>query len=247
MLELNTIYLGDCLELMQQIETGTIDMILCDLPYTTKKRKITWNNWDNEIDLEALFKQYRRVIKENGAIVLFAMQPFASQLIACNYDQFKYEWIWEKEQGTGFLNAKRMPLRNHENILVFYKKPPTYNPQMVGDEIRKVKRSGNISKSVDYLCNFVEPAKSEYCGRYPVTIQYFKRDREKLHPTEKPKNLYKYLISTYTNENETVLDNCCGSGTIKVAETINRNYIAIEKDEKYFNIAVNRNIENEAS
>jgi len=240
MLELNKIYLGECLEIIENnIEDKSIDMVLCDLPYTTKKRKITWNTWDCPIDLEALFKQYKRIIKDNGAIVLFAMQPFASQLISVNYDWFKYEWIWEKEQGTGFLNAKRMPLRNHENILVFYKKQPTYNPQMTEGKAYKTTK-GSLS---DNYCNSDKIVTTENVGvRYPKTIIKFKRDKGKQHPTQKPQELYKYLAETYTNKGEIILDNCCGSGTIKVVETIGRNYIGIEKEKNFFDIATNREI-----
>ena len=152
----------------------------------------------------------------------------------------KYECIWEKSKATGHLNAKKMPLKNHENILVFYKKLPVYNPQMVGDEIRRVKRSGDKSKTTNYG-DFVEISESKYKGRYPVTIQYFNRDKEKLHPTQKPVPLFEYLIRTYTNEGETVLDNCMGSGTTAIAcINTNRNYIGFELSEEYCKIAEER-------
>ena len=237
MLEINKIYNMDCLDGMKRIPDGSIDMILCDLPYGT-----TRNKWDSIIPLDKLWKQYERVIKERGAIVLTAQTPFDKVLGTSNLKMLKYEWIWGKVQGTGHLNAKKMPLKNHENILVFYKKLPVYNPQMVGDEIRRVKRSGDKSKTTNYG-DFVEISESKYKGRYPVTIQYFNRDKEKLHPTQKPVALFEYLIKTYTNEGETVLDNCMGSGTTAVAcINTNRNYIGFELDTGYFNTA-NKRIE----
>lgn len=234
-LDVNEIYQGDCLELMNGIPDKSIDMILCDLPYGT-----TRNKWDSIIPLDKLWKQYERVIKERGAIVLTAQTPFDKVLGTSNLKMLKYEWIWGKVQGTGHLNAKKMPLKNHENILVFYKKLPVYNPQMVGDEIRRVKRSGDKSKTTNYG-DFVEISESKYKGRHPVTIQYFNRDKERLHPTQKPVALFEYLIKTYTNENELVLDNCIGSGTTAIAcINTNRNYIGIELEKEYYNIAKNR-------
>jgi len=220
---------------MKNIENKSIDMILCDLPFGT-----TQNKWDSVINLIKLWEQYERIIKNNGCIALFGQTPFDKVLGSSNLKMLKYEWIWEKSQGTGHLNAKKMPLKNHENILIFYKKPPTYHPQMVGDEIREVKRSGNKSKTTNYG-QFIEIEKSDYCGRYPLTIQYFKRDKEKLHPTQKPIALMEYLIKTYTNENEIVLDNCMGSGTTAIASiNTNRNYIGFELDSSYFNLANER-------
>ena len=157
-----------------------------------------------------------------------------------NLKLLKYEWIWQKDQGTGHLNAKKSPLKNHENILVFYKKPPTYNPQMTGDEIRTVKRSGNKSKTTNYG-NFIELEESEYKGRYPVTIQHFKRDKEKFHPTQKPLEMFEYFINTYTNKGDLILDNTCGSGTTLLASrNLKRKCIGIELEEKYCEIAKNR-------
>src|SRR5690625_4489680 len=166
---INAITQGDCLEVMRDIPDGSVDMILCDLPYGT-----TRNKWDSIIPLDELWTQYERIIKDNGAIVLTAQTPFDKVLGASNLRLLRYEWIWEKSQGTGHLNAKRMPLKNHENILVFYKRLPTYNPQMVGDEIRTVRRSGEKSRTTNYG-EFIEMAESSYKGRYPVTVQYFDR------------------------------------------------------------------------
>jgi DNA modification methylase len=228
---------GDCLELMKDIPDKSIDMILCDLPYSSKKRKTTWNDWDCEIDLEKLWKQYNRIIKDNGVIVLFGSDLFSAELIMSNYKNYKYKWIWQKEMGTGFLNAKRMPLRDFEEILVFYKKQPTYNPQMrkgVAYIATKGSKSENYC-STDKIVTTVSNGE-----RYPLTILNFKRDKG-LHPTQKPVELLEYLIKTYTNENETILDNCMGSGSCGVAAiNTGRNFIGIELDEKYFEIAKNR-------
>lgn len=228
------LYNGDCLEVMKSIPDKSIDMILCDLPYGT-----TRNKWDTVIDLDLLWSQYERIIKDNGAIVLFAQVPFNIVLGYSNLKLLKYEWIWEKEQGTGHLNAKKMPLKSHENIMVFYKKPPTYNPQMVGNEVRTVKRSGNKSKTTNYG-DFIEIKESTYIGRYPKDIIKFNKDKG-YRPTQKPVALLEYLIKTYTNEGEIVLDNCMGSGSTGVAAMLtDRRFIGIELDEGFFNIAKER-------
>ena len=230
--EINLIQ-GDCLEKMKEIPDKTIDMILCDLPYGT-----TQNKWDSVIPLDIIWEQYKRIIKDNGAIALFAQTPFDKVLGISNLKMLKYEWIWEKEQGTGFLNAKKMPLKNHENILIFYKKPPIYNPQMKKGKPYTLERNTftvNYGKQVDMV-------RTENTGeRYPLTILKFKRDKEKLHPTQKPVALLECLIKTYTNEGEIVLDNCMGSGSTGIAcLRTNRNFIGIEKDDKYFDMAYNR-------
>ena len=233
-LVLNKIYNEDCLEGMKRIADKSIDMILCDLPYG-----MTYNKWDTVIPLDRLWKQYKRVIKDNGAIVLTASQPFASELICSNRKLFRYEWIWEKENSTNFLNAKKNPLKKHENILVFYKKLPVYNPQMSKGKpytaVRKEKPSLNYYKNQ-------KMAKTVSDGeRYPISIIKFSRDKEKLHPTQKPVALFEYLIRTYTNEGETVLDNCIGSGTTAIAcLNTNRNFIGFEKDKEYWEIANER-------
>ena len=233
-LDLNKIYNEDCLEGMKRIDDKSIDMILCDLPYG-----MTYNKWDTVIPLDRLWKQYKRVIKDNGAIVLTASQPFASELICSNRKLFRYEWIWEKENSTNFLNAKKNPLKKHENILVFYKKLPVYNPQMSKGKpytaVRKEKPSLNYYKNQ-------KMAKTVSDGeRYPISIIKFSRDKEKLHPTQKPVALFEYLIRTYTNERETVLDNCMGSGTTAIAcLNTNRNFIGFELDEEYWKIANER-------
>ena len=224
---------GDCLELMKDIPDKSIDMILCDLPYGT-----TRNKWDSVIPLDKLWEQYSRIIKDNGAIVLFSQNPFTQILGASNIKLLKYEWIWEKDNGTGFLNAKKMPLKIHENILVFYKKLPTYNPQMrTGFKPYKCKQGRHSTNYGAYEQGHITESNGE---RYPIDIIEFKKDSG-LHPTQKPVALLEYLIKTYTNENDLVLDNCMGSGSTGVAcVNTNRNFIGIELDEKYFNIAKER-------
>lgn len=224
---------GDCLELMKDIPDESIDMILCDLPYGTTK-----NKWDSVIPLNKLWKSYERIIKDNGAIVLFSQMPFSAELVHSNLKLFKYEWIWQKDNGTGFLNAKKMPLKIHENILVFYKKLPLYNPQMrTGFKPYKCKQGRHSTNYGAYEQGHITESNGE---RYPIDIIKFKKDSG-LHPTQKPVELLEYLIKTYTNENETVLDNCMGSGSTGVAcINTNRNFIGYELDEKYFEIAGKR-------
>ena len=224
---------GDCLELMREIPDKSIDMILCDLPYGT-----TRNKWDSVIPLNKLWKQYERIIKDNGAIVLFSQMPFSAELVHSNLKLFKYEWIWQKDNGTGFLNAKKMPLKIHENILVFYKKLPLYNPQMrTGFKPYKCKQGRHSTNYGAYEQGHITESNGE---RYPIDIIKFKKDSG-LHPTQKPVELLEYLIKTYTNENEMVLDNCMGSGSTGVAcVNTNRNFIGYELDEKYFEIAEKR-------
>ena len=224
---------GDCLELMKEIPDESIDMILCDLPYGTTK-----NKWDSVIPLNKLWKQYERIIKDNGAIVLFSQMPFSAELVHSNLKLFKYEWIWQKDNGTGFLNAKKMPLKIHENILVFYKKLPLYNPQMrTGFKPYKCKQGRHSTNYGAYEQGHITESNGE---RYPIDIIKFKKDSG-LHPTQKPVELLEYLIKTYTNEGETVLDNCMGSGSTGIAcINTNRNFIGYELDEHYFQIAKER-------
>ena len=222
---------GDCLELMKDIPDGSVDMVLCDMPYGT-----TRNNWDRVIPLDSLWKEYKRVVKKNGAIVLFAQTPFDKILGASNLDMLKYEWIWEKSQGTGHLNAKKMPMKAHENVLVFYKRLPTYNPQMREGKPYTCK-SGRGSTNYRELKSVITENKGY---RYPIDILKFNSDKG-FHPTQKPVELCEYLIKTYTNEGETVLDNCMGSGSTGAAcVNTNRQFIGIELDEGYFNIAKKR-------
>ena len=225
------IMMGDCLELMGHVPDQSVDMILCDLPYGT-----TQNKWDSVIPFEPLWAQYKRICK--GAIVLTSQAPFDKALGASNLSMLKYEWIWRKEAGTGFLNAKKSPLKDHENVLVFYDKPPTYNPQMrAGFKPYKFVKGG---ETANY--NTSGTVATESNGeRYPLTVIEFPRDKNKIHPTQKPVALMEYLIRTYTNEGDTVMDNCMGSGTTGVAcMNTHRNFIGIEQDVKYFNIAKQR-------
>lgn len=224
---------GDCLEIMKDIPDKSIDLILCDLPYGT-----TRNKWDSVIPIDKLWEQYERIIKQNGAIVLFSQMPFSAELVHSNLKLFKYEWIWQKDNGTGFLNAKKMPLKIHENILVFYKKLPIYNPQMrKGFKPYKCKQGRHSTNYGNYEQGYITKSNGD---RYPIDIINLKKDVG-LHPTQKPVALLEYLIKTYTNENDLVLDNCMGSGSTGVAcKNLNRNFIGIELDEKYFNIAKER-------
>jgi len=228
---LNEIIHGDCLEVMPQIPSGSIDMILCDLPYGTTACK-----WDTIIPFEPLWKQYERIIKDNGAIVLFASQPFTTALINSNIKLFRYSWVWEKEQGVNFLMAKKQPLKVHEDICVFSKKQTVYNPQMTEGKpyISGKGDSGEVTGRV-------KKVQTKNNGtRYPRSVIWFKGETG-LHPTQKPVELCEYLIKAYTNEGDTVLDNCIGSGTTVIAcMNTNRNFIGIEKEKKYFDIAKER-------
>lgn len=229
---INTVLLGDCLELMSSLENSSIDMILCDLPYGT-----TRNKWDSVIPLDALWKQYERVIKDNGAICLTAAQPFTSILVASNLKYFKYEWIWQKEAGTGLLNAKKQPLRDHESVLVFYKKQCTYNPQFSSGKPYIQKKGGDTSNY-----NKSGIVVTENPGiRYPKTVLKFPRDRNKIHPTQKPVALLEYLIKTYSNPGQLVLDNCIGSGSTAIAcRNTARNFIGMEKDREIYKMCLER-------
>lgn len=230
------IYKGDCLEVMKSIPDKSIDMVLCDLPYGT-----TRNKWDAVIDLDSLWSQYERIIKDNGAIVLFAQTPFDKVLGSSNLKLLKYEWIWDKKLATGHLNAKKMPMKRHENILVFYKKLPIYNAQMsIGKPYNK---GGILGKTANYGKQREVENKSETGHRYPTSIIQFSNANRKnrVHPTQKPVELLEYLIKTYTNEGELVLDNCMGSGSTGVAcQNTGRKFIGIELDDKYFEISKNR-------
>jgi site-specific DNA-methyltransferase (adenine-specific) len=244
-LEINNSYLGDCLDLMKLIPDKSIDMILCDLPYGTTKC-----SWDSIIDLNLLWLEYERIIKDNGPILLFAQTPFDKVLGCSNLKLLKYEWIWEKTQATGFYNAKKMPMKAHENILVFYKKLPKYYPQKT--QGHKPINSYTKKPEVQNKTEVYGKVKTTVTGggetdRYPRSIQIFSSDKQKtkldgtIHPTQKPLDLCEYLIKTYTDEGDVVLDNCSGSGTTGLAaKRLNRNYIMIEKDETYFNIGLRR-------
>ena len=228
---------GDCLEEMKAIPDSSVDMILCDLPYGT-----TRNKWDTVIPFEPLWQQYTRIIKEHGAIVLFGQEPFSSHLRISNESQYRYDWTWVKNWPTGFLNAHRMPLKDSETISVFYKKLPTYNPQMrTGFKPYTVGTNRSSSNYGKITAGYVSKSDGK---RYPTTTIKFNRDKRGLHPTQKPVALLEYLIKTYTNESELVLDNCMGSGSTGVAcVNTNRNFIGIELDKEYFDIAEKRIME----
>lgn len=236
-LQLNKIYNLECIEGMKQIPDKSVDFILCDLPYGTTKAP-----WDAVIPFDLLWEQYKRIIKDNAAIVLTASQPFTTDLINSNRKWFRYEWIWKKgEHTTGFQNANRMPLKNHENVLVFYKKLPTYNPQGV----MHIKPKIIQRKEVTELLNGESLKKKHVVKRtnYPKSIVNFPRQKG-FHSTQKPVDLFEYLIRTYTNEGDLVLDNCMGSGTTAIAAlNSNRNFIGFEMNENFFNLA-NERIEN---
>jgi len=232
---------GDCLLEMQNIPDKSIDMILCDLPYGTTACK-----WDTIIPFEPLWEQYKRIIKDNGAIVLTASQPFTSALVMSNVRMFKYEWVWEKNKATGHLDSKKKPMKTHENILVFYKKQPTYNPQGLVEKSVPTISKGNRGKkgngsSGDVYGYAGKDAIQTHTG-YPRTVQRIGVDmKAEFHPTQKPVALFEYLIKTYTSVGDVVLDNTIGSGTTAVAAiNTGRNWIGIEMDEGYCKIANER-------
>ena len=234
-----TLIHGDCLEEMAKIPSGSVDMVLTDPPYGTTACK-----WDSIIPLEPMWEQLKRVIKPNGAIVMTASQPFTSALVCSNLKMFKYSLVWEKSQTTGFLNAWKMPLRAHEDIVVFYKKPPTYNPELTDKPIANVRSMTAQTKESTCYGKYKLGSENRKCPAnksMPRSIFKFSNSQDRLHPTGKPVALMEYLIKTYTNEGETVLDFTMGSGTTGLAcKNLNRSFIGIEKDDKYFKIAQDR-------
>ena len=226
------LYNGDCLELMKNIPDGSVDLVLTDPPYGK-----TANKWDRVIPLELMWEQLNRIIKPNGAILIFGSEPFSSVLNFSNIKNFKYEWIWKKPNSTGFNMARKRPLKNFEKISVFYKKQPKYNPQ-------GLKPYGKINRRSKSGDNWGEMKTNEYIQEftnYPTQELCFKYDKKKVHPTQKPVALLEYLIKTYTDEGETVLDFTAGSGSTGVAcVNTNRNFIGIELDKGYFDIAEKR-------
>jgi len=223
---------GDCLEVMKGIEDKSIDMILCDPPYG-----ITDCRWDSIIDLEEMWKQYNRIIKDDGVIVLFSAQPFTTKLINSNIKNYKYSWYWIKNITTGFTFAKYQPMRKVEDINIFYKKTPLYRPQglvKLDKPIIKKKRSSNKKDYVYKSKPLSKEHKTEYTN-YPNNVLYFNKESKCIHPTQKPVELNKYLIKTYTKENDIVLDNCFGSGSTGVAcANTNRRFVGIELDKEHF-------------
>ena len=260
------LYQGDCLEKMNNISDHSVDLILCDLPYGTTDRKGIKDKgdnrllaWDTVIPLDKLWEQYRRVLKDRGTIVLTADQPFTSQLILSNLDWFKYEWIWKKKKTTGFLLANYRPMKQTEDIVVFspagaaaasrHGGNMTYNPQgLIEKRVKKknsAKRLGNFLHNPEHMGKgnklLHETEYEQKYTNYPSEIIEFGLDKDSIHPTQKPVALMDYLIKTYSNENEVVLDNCMGSGTTGVsAVKCNRKFIGIEKDKHYFDLASDR-------
>ena len=233
-----TLWQGDCLEMMKNIPDKSIDCIICDLPYGTTACK-----WDSIIPFEPLWEQYNRIIKDNGAIVLFGSEPFSSKLRMSNLKMFKYDWVWKKTMASNFALCKKQPFKKHEMVSVFYKKQPTYNPQMeVGEPYVDKRQSGKRNVSVGTSDGINRHPINNIGVRYPSSVQEFSNGNNgNVHPTQKPVPLLEYLIKTYTNEGETVLDNCMGSGSTGIAcINTNRNFIGIELDNTYFEIAKKR-------
>jgi site-specific DNA-methyltransferase (adenine-specific) len=232
----NQILLGDCLELMKEIPDESIDMILCDLPYGTTACK-----WDTIIPFDKLWEQYERVIKANGVTVLTASQPFTSALVMSNPKLFKYEWIWKKSKASNFQLAKKNPLKIHESVLIFYKSFPTYNQHTLKSGLFKTGRA-NKSRNLKHFSTENKDYVANVTGYNKSIIEIANPSgKGHLHPTQKPVALFEYLIKTYTNEGNTVLDNCAGSGTTGIAcLNTNRNFILMEKEEKYYELIKKR-------
>jgi site-specific DNA-methyltransferase (adenine-specific) len=241
---INKIHEGDCLAVMRRIPDACVDMILCDLPYGT-----TYCPWDAVVQFEPLWEQYKRVIKPGSAIVLTASQPFTSALVMSNPKMFKYEWVWDKVNPTNFANAKRQPLKQHESVLVFYDKQCSYNPQMTPG--RPNHKQGGSTKNVSETRLISGRAPDDLSGlKYPKSILLFPKHSSQvgLHPTQKPVDLFRYLIRTYTERNAVILDSCIGSGTTALAAfREGRRFIGIEKESKYVDVARQRIEDEEAA
>lgn len=229
---IDKVYNMDCLEGMKMIPDGSVDAVICDLPYGT-----TVNKWDCIIPFDELWREYHRVAKRNATFVLFGAEPFATKLRESNFDEYKYDWIWIKNNSTGFLNANRRPLKKFENICVFFKERGIYNPQgLIYNP--KTQRRGSVGNNYGNVKNNAHNTEYE---NYPSDVLYFSKDIPCLHPTQKPIDLLRYLVLTYTNEGDTVLDNCIGSGTTAMAcIREKRHFIGFELDAKYYEIAVGR-------
>lgn len=239
MLELNKIYLGNCLDVMQDIDDKSVDMILCDLPYGTTACK-----WDSIIPFEPLWKEYKRIMKPNTAVVLFGTEPFASQLRLSNLKMFKYDWVWLKSKSGSAFTAHYRPVNKHEMIMVFGKGKTKYNPQLTEGEPYSRNNTRYKETRNNHAMGFKYTRTNNTGYRYPITVQYFQqkwRRQDQLHPTQKPVELCEYLIKTYSDEGDLVLDNCCGSGTTCIAaKNTRRNFIGIEKEQEYVEIAKQR-------
>ena len=246
-MERNKLYHGDCLQLMREIPSHSIDLILADPPYGMLSKSNPDAQWDKEVSLPSLWNQYKRIIKPNGAILLFGQGLFAAKLIMSNPKWFKFDFVWDKVRKSNFLNCKKMPMRQHEQVLVFYDKPPTYNPQMVRCEPHQRNHSrGRLDKEQANTCygkyGKTETVISDF--KYPGTIVKFPKGHGKedwLHGTAKPVNLLRWLIRTYSNEGDLVLDNFAGSGsTLIAAIEEKRDWIGMELSDKYFEICQKR-------
>lgn len=238
MLDINKAYHMDCFEGMALLPDKSVDMILCDLPYGT-----TQNKWDCLLDLKLLWQHYKRIIKPNGAIVLTAQSPFDKVLGCSNLEWLKYEWVWEKTTATGHLNAKKMPMKAHENILVFYEKLPTYNPQKTKGHTPVNSYTKHQTDGSNYGRTKVGVSGGGQTDRYPRSVLKFSTDKQKehYHPTQKPLELFRYLIRTYSNPNDLILDNCLGSGTTAVAaELERRQWIGFDNDQHWINVTNER-------
>lgn len=236
----NQVLLGDCLDLMLDLPDKSIDLILVDLPYGT-----TQNKWDSIIPLDRLWIEYKRIRKDNTAMVFTAAQPFSSILVCSNLKEFKYDWVWKKPKGTGHLNAKKQPMRDKEDILVFYKSQPTYNPQFTKGAPYKDKAGKDHTKKTsmtESYGNYTNYREENNGFRYPKQVLEFGVvERGTLHPTQKPLDLMEYLMKTYSNEGDLVLDNAAGSGvTGEAAMNLKRNFILMEKEPKYYDIILER-------
>jgi len=234
-LELNKVYNGDCLTLMKEIKSESVDLILCDLPYA-----FTENKWDCLIPFDELWQAYDRIIKPSGTVVLTACGKFTIQLINSNLKNYRYSWIWQKNNVTNFANAKKQPLRDYEDVLVFYKRQGTYNPQGL-TLLNKPKDKSKDKIGSSYDKPSLKTAYVQTHTGYPKSIIKFGRDKETFHPTQKPVALFEYLIRTYTNEGDVVLDNCSGAGSTALASlNTNRNFICIDLDKNYCDITHKR-------
>ena len=224
---------GNCLVEMKNIHSKSIDMILCDLPYGMTK-----NSWDIALPFDELWNEYNRIIKDNGAIILFGSQPFTSLMITSNLKMFRYSLVWEKNKFSDFLNAKRKPMKTNEDIVIFYKKQPTYNPQYwYSTPYERWNKQSTVDKQSNYGSHKENYVQSDG-KRLPTTVLKFNRVERPVHPTQKPTNLLEWLIKTYSNENDLVLDNCMGSGSTGVAcKNTNRKFIGIELEKKYYEIS----------
>lgn len=234
-MEKNIIYHSDCIEGMKNLPDNSVNMVLTDPPYGT-----TQNKWDTIIDMGLFWKEIKRVTKEHSAIIIFSQMPFTAKVVMSNPKMFRYEWIAEKHNPTGFLNANRMPMKCHENVLVFYEKLPTYNPQMIQGKPHSRGGIGSQSKNYGSYDKTKLTTSDKYYPRDVLKVNW-QDSTKRLHPTQKPASLCEYFIKTYSNEGDIVLDPFIGSGTTAVAaKNTNRKYIGFEKDDEYFEIAKNR-------